>query len=85
MFSFRQHSSTQDIALQLKEDLIEYLDKNNKYSTFALDVKRAFDNMSHESILQNLQRTDCGERALRYVHNLITDRTVTIGVGNFCT
>ncbi|XP_077564672.1 uncharacterized protein LOC144180160 [Haemaphysalis longicornis] len=55
MFGFRQHLSTQDILLLLKEDIIDRLDRHHKSCILALDVKGAFDNVKHEKILENLQ------------------------------
>ncbi|XP_077553496.1 uncharacterized protein LOC144168368 [Haemaphysalis longicornis] len=56
MFGFRQHLSTQDILLLLKEDIIDRLDRHHKSCILAVDVKGAFDNVKHEKILENLQR-----------------------------
>lgn len=62
MFGFRQLLSAQDILLQLKEDLLHYLEWHKRFSTLSTDAKGAFDNVQHEAILQNLQDTNCGIR-----------------------
>lgn len=69
MFGFRQLLSAQDILLQLKEDLLDYLERHKKFSILALDVKGAFDNVKHDAILQNLQDTNCGIRTYQYVQD----------------
>nr|XP_050028301.1 uncharacterized protein LOC126523929 [Dermacentor andersoni] len=57
MFGFRQHLSTQDVLLQLKEGLLDHLHNRSKYSIVAVDVKGAFDNVSHDAVLNNLEDT----------------------------
>lgn len=44
MYGFRPHLSSQDILLQLKEDILNKLTNQHKYSILALDIKGAFDN-----------------------------------------
>ncbi|XP_037580400.1 putative nicotine oxidoreductase [Dermacentor silvarum] len=47
----------------------------------ALDLKGAFDNVSHVGILTNLQSTGCGERVYNYVRGFLTDRKARNRVG----
>lgn len=82
MFGFRQHLSTQDVLLQLKEGLLDHLNNRSKYSIVAVDVKGAFDNVSHDAILTNLEDTGCGARTYAYVRNFLMDRTATVGICN---
>ncbi|XP_037518279.1 uncharacterized protein LOC119395058 [Rhipicephalus sanguineus] len=82
MFGFRQHLSTQDIFLLLKEDLIDHLSTKSKSSIVAIDIKGAFDNVSHDAILCNLEHLDCGSRIYNYVRNFLTHRTATVGIYN---
>lgn len=81
MYGFRPHLSTQDVLLQLKEDIIDNLSNQNKKSILALDVKGAFDNISHDALYAGLASTNCGERTYNYVSSFLTDRTATIGIG----
>lgn len=48
----------------------------------ALDIRGAFDNVSHDLILENLASTRCGRRVYDYVKAFLTDRTATIGLGS---
>ncbi|XP_077532448.1 uncharacterized protein LOC144144812 [Haemaphysalis longicornis] len=82
MFGFRQHLSTQDILLLLKEDIIDHLDRHHKSCILAVDVKGAFDNVKHEKIFEHLQSTNCGPKAYNYARNFLTNRTATVGIGN---
>lgn len=85
MFGFRPLLSTQDILLQLKEDVIDNLSTQHKSAILALDVKGAFDNISHSAVLDSLQRTNCGQKTYNFVRDFLTDRTATIGLGNLRT
>lgn len=82
MFGFRQLLSTQDILLLLKEELIDHMSKNCKSSILTIDVKSAFDNVSHEAILRNLASTGCGSKTYGYVRNFLTGRTATVGISH---
>lgn len=82
MFGFRQLLSTQDILLLLKEDLADQLGKNSKSSLLAINVKSAFDNVSHKAILQNLEDTGCGSKIYGYVQSFLTGRTATVVIYN---
>lgn len=59
MFGFRQSLCTQDIILQLKELVFKLATRNCPREIPALDLKEAFDNVTHDSILTALIATDC--------------------------
>lgn len=80
MFGFRPHLSTQDILLQLREDILSQASKHTPKAILALDLKGAFDNVNHETILQNLNNLGCGERMYSYIRDFLTDRTAVIKI-----
>ncbi|XP_077528391.1 uncharacterized protein LOC144140064 [Haemaphysalis longicornis] len=82
MFGFRKHFSTQDVMLQLQELVIKKATRNSPRAILALDLKGAFDNVTHASILTNLNKTRCGQRAYSYVKNFLAARTASIAVGS---
>ena len=55
MIGFRSHLSTCDIMLQLKEQIIDKKTVDTKVIV-GLDVSKAFDNVKHEALLDNLAR-----------------------------
>ncbi|KAM7304100.1 hypothetical protein ISCGN_014000 [Ixodes scapularis] len=75
----RSQLSTQDILLQLKEDILDNISRTTTQAVLALDVKGAFDNVSHTTVLQNLASTNCGQRTYKYVRDFLKNRTATIG------
>lgn len=81
MFGFRAHLSTQDVLLQLKEEVIEPVPRYGENVIMALDIKGAFDNVSHPAILEGLAALNCGHRVFNYVKAFLTDRTATVGMG----
>lgn len=85
MFGFRNHLSTQDVLIQIKEHIIDQLSKTNPSCVLALDVQGAFDNVTHEAILQGLQETHCGPATYNYVKAFLTNRTASIRLGTHQT
>ncbi|KAG0423111.1 hypothetical protein HPB47_001096 [Ixodes persulcatus] len=51
MLCFREHLSTQDVMLQLKEDILGPMSRTTTQAVLTLDVKGAFDNVGHQLIL----------------------------------
>ncbi|XP_077520071.1 putative nicotine oxidoreductase [Amblyomma americanum] len=82
MFGFRTNLSTQDILLQIKEEVIDTVLKTGENIIMALDIKGAFDNVSHSAIIEELTITHCGKRAQDYVRAFLSNRTATVGLGD---
>ncbi|XP_077552524.1 uncharacterized protein LOC144166963 [Haemaphysalis longicornis] len=75
MHGFRPHRSAQDILLQLHRDVIEPIEHpSNDKVVLALDLKGAFDNVTHKIILTHLSQTNCGYNAFRYIRQFLTER-----------
>lgn len=53
MVSFREGLSTQDAVLLLKEEVLPNIAKGSEHIIMALDLKRAFGNMSHYAIFKS--------------------------------
>lgn len=81
-FGFRPHTSTQDILLWIYKDILENPRSGQTRCLLALDLKGAFDNVSHESILRGLSTVNCGRRTFEYVRSFLTDRTATLTLGS---
>lgn len=59
MHGFRPHGSAQDILLQLKEEVILSTSRKQTRAILAPDLEGAFDNVSHQTILDNFSLTNC--------------------------
>lgn len=81
MFGFRKYLCTEHVMIQLQVLVMKKATKNSPRAVLALDLKGAFDNVTHASILNNLNTTKCGRRAFGYVKNFLANRTATIAVG----
>ncbi|XP_037563027.1 uncharacterized protein LOC119442280 [Dermacentor silvarum] len=79
LFGYRPSLSTQDVLLQLKEDVVDGPTTAQTRAILALDLKGAFDNVSHDLILDNLASSQCGARTYGYARAFLSDRTATIG------
>lgn len=78
MYGFRQHLSTQDVLLQLKEEIIAPATRHSPRAILALDLKGAFDNVTHAAILDRLNRTGCGEQTYSYIADFLADRRAVL-------
>lgn len=80
MVGFRRGLSTQDVMLQLSRDILDPSIKSTR-AILGLDLKKAFDNVSHNTILKHLADLNPGERAYNYVKAFLENRTVEITIG----
>lgn len=83
VFGFCPHLSTQDILLLLKEQVLMDISKVGENIIMAVDIKGAFDNISHEAILQGLKEANCGERIFQYVKSFLIHRIAIIKLGYY--
>lgn len=68
------------VLIQLKEGTFDNISRTATQTVVALDVKGAFDNVSHSLIIHNLASTIYGQRTYQYVQDLLSYRTATISV-----
>lgn len=82
MFGFRKHLCTQDILVQMKEDILVPATGHSPRAILTLDLKGAFDNVAHKGILHNLASTGCGERTYNYIADFLSHRQEIIKIGD---
>nr|XP_054933957.1 uncharacterized protein LOC129380223 [Dermacentor andersoni] len=81
MFGFRPYMSAQDVLLQLHRDIIRPTAmRHNDKAILALNLRGAFDNVRHGSILANLSTTDCGHKAFAYVRDFLSKRQALLKI-----
>lgn len=73
MLGFRARLSTQDAMLLIQQDLLENLSKVDCRAILALDIKSAFDNVSHAAILSQVEQLGLGKRTYNYVRAFLDD------------
>lgn len=77
MLGFRLHVAAQEIFLLLKEEVLNPEIGSTDRFVLALDIKKAFDITSHETILEELH-IRWGEKTYNYITSFLTNRTATI-------
>lgn len=82
MLGFRPHVSAQDAFLMLRDEVLDPPRNKEARIVVALDVKKAFDTISHHTILEGLEDIGCGRQVFRYVLSFLRDRKATIGLGS---
>ncbi|XP_070395499.1 putative nicotine oxidoreductase [Dermacentor albipictus] len=82
MFRFRANLSTQDALPQIKEEILNKIPKAGENIIMARDLKGAFDNVSHGSIMEGLNKTNYGKRVQDYMRAFLSKRTETVGLGD---
>lgn len=81
MIGFRRNLSTQDAMLQLKHQIIDNPGTATK-AILGLDLKKAFDNVTHATVLKRVNDLDLGQRTYNYVRNFLTGRKAKIMIGD---
>lgn len=81
MFGFRPQLSTQDVMLQLSEDVLHPSHHKRARAILALDLTKAFDNVHHTAILDALSSLHVGPRVHAYVTAFLAHRTAEISYG----
>ncbi|XP_070392692.1 uncharacterized protein [Dermacentor albipictus] len=82
MIGFRPKLSTQDIMLQIKHQIIDAGPQTlDTKAILGLDLTKAFDNITHRAILENLQGLGVGQRTHAYVKDFLSDRVAQITIG----
>ncbi|KAG0445537.1 hypothetical protein HPB47_014164 [Ixodes persulcatus] len=78
-------SDNVDVLLQIKEDILDRISCTTTRAVLALDIKGAFDNVSHMLVFENLASTGCGPLMYDYVRDFLSNCMVTIGVESIRT
>lgn len=82
MIGFRCKLSTQNIVLQIQLQIIDTASKTrDNEAILGLDLAKAFDNITHEAILGNLQGLGIGKWAYEYSRDFLLNRKARITIG----
>ncbi|KAM7315782.1 uncharacterized protein ISCGN_005565 [Ixodes scapularis] len=80
LIGYRKNISTQDCLLRLYNDLLQDKSTTQLRSLLSLDIYKAFDNVSHDSIFSTLRETQCGPRMYNYIRNFLSNRTAAFKI-----
>ena len=73
-FGFQRNHSTTDALLTVHHNIIDSLNKRKKCLVLCLDLKKAFDLVSHQLLLDKLFTYGCDSQAMRWFTSYITNR-----------
>ncbi|KAM7309456.1 hypothetical protein ISCGN_013087 [Ixodes scapularis] len=77
--------STPDVMLHFKKHILDRIFRTTKQAALSLDIKGAFELVSHTLVLENLASTGCGTRMCHYERELRNKRRAAIGVKSIRT
>lgn len=75
MYGFLAGLAADDVHLRLYTDLLEPPTKHDYSAILALDLQKAFDQVTHQAILRGFARISPGERAYNYVKAFLSNPT----------
>ncbi|KAG0431110.1 hypothetical protein HPB47_022089 [Ixodes persulcatus] len=83
MVGFRPHLSTQDVMLRLKHQIVEGTGSSpfDTKAILGLDLTKAFDNILHDAVLDNLRALAVGKRTYAYIQDFLSGRKARLAVG----
>ncbi|KAM7282052.1 hypothetical protein ISCGN_002208 [Ixodes scapularis] len=84
-FGYGRVRESTDVLLQIKEDILDRISCTTTRAVLALDIKGAFDNVSHTLVFENLASTGCGPRMYDYVRDFLSNWMATIGIESIRT
>ena len=73
-FGFKRKHSVIDALLALKRNTITSLNNNQKCIIVSLDLKKAFDVISHQLLVDKLLKYGCSESSLKWFKSYLEDR-----------
>lgn len=83
MIGFRPHLSTQDVMLQIKHQILDARGRTaGLKAILGLDLTKAFDNVTHKAVLENLRDLGVGRKAYTYVRDFLSNRTAKLSIGD---
>lgn len=82
MIGFRAGLSTQDAMKLIKHQIIDRSTGDTR-AILGLDLEKAFDNISHEFILQSIAGLGLGKRAYDFVRSFLSQRTAKLKIEGY--
>lgn len=82
MIGFRNGLCTQDAMLLIQKDILDDPSRVDCRAILGLDVKSAFDNVSHAAVLKQVERLNLGRRTYNYIRDFLTGRTAQLQAGH---
>jgi hypothetical protein len=81
-YGFRETKSTQDVLLKVTADLYKCIDSGATPAMLLVDLKKAFDTVSHKLLKTKLDCYGIRGNALKWISNYLLNRTQEIKCGD---
>ena len=81
--AYRKNVSCQNVLLRLIEQWREHLDNNKLVGAVLVDLSKAFDCLSHDLLIANLEAYGFDRNTLKLVHLYLKDRKQVIKIKGF--
>ena len=82
-FGFLKNKSTQDALLNLTDAIYESLNNKNFHINISIDLKKAFDTVNHEILLNKLELYGVRGLGLNWIRSYLYNRKSYVGLSNF--
>ena len=81
-FGFRQHCSTENAILKTVNEIVKNIENNNTTISLFLDLRKAFETVNHEILLQKLYKYGIRGAAYNLMSSFLTKRSQYVRANN---
>ena len=81
-FGFREKLSTQDALIYFTESIRKHVDKNDTIYSVCKDLSKAFDSVSHQSLMNKLKLIGFNDDALELSFSFLSHRSEQVVINN---
>lgn len=81
-FGFRNARSTQDAIVRVVSQIYDNFDKNEKALAIFIDLQKAFDSISHEILLQKIEKAGIRGISYNFIKSYLKNRTQRVKIEN---
>ena len=82
-FGFLKNKSTQDALLNLVDAIYDSLNNKHFHINISIDLKKAFDTVNHEILLNKLENYGVRGPGLEWIRSYLYNRESYVGLDNF--
>ena len=79
---FRPKHSTQTCLIKMTNKWLNEIDKGNVIGCVAVDMSKAFDSLSHATLLSKLSLYGCNATTVKWFESYLCDRVQHVSIGN---
>ena len=81
IFAYRTSLSTEDAVIRIRETIIAEVQKGNKVAVVAWDIKKAFEELPHNLVLDSIARTGASVSSMNVIRSYLAAQASYVQVG----